>query len=84
MGLTLELPQELATALTDEASQRGLSLPDYALHLLSVGHPTDSTIRTGAELLAYWNREGVVGTRTDIADSQEHARMLREQVQQRG
>ncbi len=84
MDVTLELPQELASALSDEASQRGLSLPDYALQLLSVGHPPDSPIRTGAELLAYWNREGVVGTRTDIADSQEHARSLREQAQRRG
>ena len=84
MGVTLELPQELATALTDEASQRGLSLSDYALQLLSDGHLSNSPIRTGAELLTYWQREGVIGTRTDIVDSQEHARKLREQAQRRG
>ena len=84
MGVTLELPQELASALTNEASLRGLSLPDYAFQLLSVGHPSDLPVRTGAELLAYWQQEGVIGTRTDIADSQEHARALREQAQRRG
>lgn len=77
MGLTLELPQELATALKDEAAQRGLSLPDYAIQLLSVGLPSDPKIRNGADLMAYWQREGVIGTRTDIADSQEHARKIR-------
>jgi len=78
VGLTLELPHNLATALTEEAAQRGLSLADYAIQLLSAGRPSDPAIHTGADLMAYWQREGVVGTRTDIADSQVHARQLRE------
>jgi hypothetical protein len=84
MGVTLELPQDLASALTEEATQRGLSLADYAIQLLSAGITPDPTIHTGADLMAYWQREGVVGTRTDIADSQVHARQLRGQAQRRG
>jgi hypothetical protein len=84
MGLTLELPQDLASALAEEARQRGLSLADYAIQLLSAGRPSDPAIHTGADLMASWQREGVVGTRTDIADSQVHARPLREQAQRRG
>jgi hypothetical protein len=37
--------------------------------------------RTGAVLLAYWQGEGVVATRPDIADSAAHARALREQAE---
>jgi hypothetical protein len=33
MPQTVELPDDLADALADEASRRGLSLPDYAVGL---------------------------------------------------
>jgi hypothetical protein len=39
--------------------------------------------QTGAELVAYWEREGVISSRPDIADSQEYARMLRDRAQRR-
>ena len=84
MGLTLELPPELATALSDEASRRGVSLPEYAVSLLAESHPGGATLQNGADLVAYWQREGVIGSRPDIVDSQAHARMLREQAQSRG
>lgn len=38
---------------------------------------------TGAGLVAYWQREGVIGTRPDIMDSQAHARQLRHKVDER-
>ncbi|HEX6900290.1 MAG TPA: hypothetical protein VF789_11275 [Thermoanaerobaculia bacterium] len=39
--------------------------------------------RTGADLVAYWQAEGLVGTRPDIADSQAHAREIRRQAERR-
>ena len=84
MGLTLDLPTDLATDLANEASRRGLSLSEYAVNLLAESRPPVPEILSGSELVAYWQREGVVGTRPDILDSSAHARMLREQAQSRG
>jgi hypothetical protein len=39
--------------------------------------------RTGKELVDFWQREGLIGTRTDIQDSQEYARALRAQADYR-
>jgi hypothetical protein len=83
MGLTLDLPAELETELTAEASQLGLQLPEYVLRLLASGRSSSAAPRNGAELVAYWHREGLVGTRPDISDSQGHARSVREQAQKR-
>ena len=61
----------------------GLPLPEYALRLLAGGRAPGPAPRTGAELLAYWEGEGLFGTRPDIVDSPAHARTLREQAQRR-
>ena len=84
MGLTLDLPPDLADALADEAARLGLSLPEYAVQLLASTRPAAAHVKTGADLVAYWTGEGGVGQRPDIADSQAHARALREQAQRRG
>lgn len=39
-------------------------------------------VRTGADLVAYWQREGLIGTRKDITDSSKYARQIREQAEQ--
>jgi hypothetical protein len=83
MSVVLDLPPELETELAAEAGQCGLSLADYILRLLATGRTPGPSPRTGAELLAYWHNEGLVGTRPDIADSQAHARILREQAEKR-
>lgn len=84
MPYNLSLPDDLAGTLGNEASRLGMSLPDYALRVLSsVSQPTAS-IKTGAELVAYWKSAGVIGSRPDITDSQTYARELREQAQRRG
>ena len=83
MPHTLELPDDLATALTAEATRLGLSLPEYAARVLAA-RPLAPAIRTGADLVAYWQAEDVIGSRPDITDSQAHARTLREQAQRRG
>ena len=39
--------------------------------------------KTSAELVAYWHSVGVIGSRTDITDSQLHARKLRQEAEKR-
>lgn len=84
MSLVLDLPAELETELASEAARLGLPLPEYVLRLLAGGRTSSNAPRNGVELLAYWHAEGLVGTRSDNADSSAHARTLREQAQQRG
>ena len=83
MTITLHLPQELEHELSGEAAQLGLSLSEYALRILSRKPPIRTTPKTGAELVAYWQAAGVVGTRTGIKDSQQHARAIRAEAEKR-
>jgi hypothetical protein len=83
MSLVLDLPPELETELAAEAARLGLPLSEYALRLLAGARGPSPALRTGAELLAYWQSEALVGTRADITDSAAHARNLREQAQRR-
>lgn len=90
MTLQLNLPRELETELSQQAAQLGLPLSEYAVRLLSlwrtverVDFATPAMPKTGAELVAYWQREGLTGTRPDIADSQEHARVIRAKAEHR-
>lgn len=84
MTITLDLPQELERELSAEAARQGVPLSEYALRLLATGRPARPMPKTGAELVSYWQSEGLIGTRSDIADSQIHARVLREQAERRG
>jgi hypothetical protein len=83
MSLTLELPQALEEALKRDAAKRGLSLADYALQLLSRERLGNEHPTSGRDLVAYWHSEGVTGMRTDIVDTQSHARRLRREAEQR-
>jgi len=83
MSITLELPEDLENALTTEAAHLGLSLAEYTLRLLSTRILPGSMPTTGAELVAYWQREGVIGSRPDIPDSQAPARQLRHKAERR-
>lgn len=83
MNLVINLPPELETELTAEADRLGLTLPDYALRVLAGGRVPGPTPRTGADLIAYWQGEGVVGMRPDITDSLAHAEKLRNEAQRR-
>ncbi len=89
MTITLDLPQELERELEVEASLLGLSVAEYVLHLLATGprythgSAAGTAPQTGAELVTYWRSAGVIGTRPDIVDSQEHARTLRQQAERR-
>ena len=83
MTLTLDLPEELETELTAEAQRLGLPLSEYARRLLATGRTPGPVPTTGSELVAYWKSEGVVGSRSDIRDSQGHARLLRQRAEHR-
>lgn len=62
-------------------------IPEYVLHILSRWRMLESRLKnspqTGAELVAYWEREGLISTRPDIQNSQEHARSIHTKVEQR-
>jgi hypothetical protein len=83
MNITLELPSELEHELSTEASQFKLPLAEYILRVLSFRPFLPNPPKTGIELVAYWESVGVVGSRPDMTDSQEHARKLRNQAENR-
>ena len=74
MSITLELPSELEATLAAEAAERGLSLSEYIVHTLSTAAQHHYELQTGTQLVEYWQSAGLIGSRTDIADSQAHAR----------
>lgn len=86
MSLTLELPGDLERQLASQAAEAGVPLEDYVVQVLSKnsGNDTPGQIaRTGAELVDFWRREGLIGYRTDITDSVEYARELRRRAERR-
>ena len=83
MTITIDLPSELERELTGEAKRLGIPLSEYALRVLEASSHVGQTFKTGAELVEYWQREGLIGTRSDITDSQEYARQLRARAEKR-
>jgi hypothetical protein len=83
LTLTLELPPDLKRRLSAEATRLGLPLETYALRLLGDQPEPSDRPTNGAELVAYWRREGVIGSRPDIEDSQAFARKVRRQAERR-
>jgi len=76
MSVTLDLPTEIENELSAEAARFGLPLREHILRLLSGMLKPNNKPRTGAELVEYWRSEGLIGTRSDIADSQARAREI--------
>lgn len=83
MNLVIDLPAELECELAAEAARLGLPLAEYVLRLLAGGRALRPALRTGAELISYWQGEGLIGTRPEIKDSSAHARTVRGQAQKR-
>ncbi|ELS32951.1 MULTISPECIES: hypothetical protein [Pseudanabaena] len=77
MAISLDLPQELEQELSVEAGKVSLSLPEYILQLLSVRKFLDGQLRTGSDLVSYWQSEGLINSRPEIKDSQEYACQIR-------
>jgi hypothetical protein len=83
MSIRLDLPSDLESELSTEASRLNLPLPEYILHILSTRQILSNLPKTGAELVAYWQTEGVINSRPDITDSQVHARHIRYEAETR-
>ena len=83
MDIVLHLPPELETKLAAEASRHGVPLSDYLLGILSNGRQAALSVGSGAELVAYWQREGLLGTRATGCDSPSYARALRTKAEHR-
>ncbi|MEA5628303.1 hypothetical protein [Nostoc sp. UHCC 0251] len=83
MSINLDLPPELENELFTEASRLNLPLSEYILRILSVRQVLANPPKTGAELVAYWQSEGVINSRPDITDSEAYARKLRHEAQTR-
>jgi hypothetical protein len=79
---------ELVRSATPEAPSSEPSVePDETEDLLGPWPEDEPRPTTPAEVVAYWEREGVLGIwadRTDIPDSPEYARQLRRQAEQHG
>lgn len=80
MTITLDLPQELESALSIKANQFGVSFQEYLLHVL-YSSLVGNKLKTGAELVECWQDEDLIGARPDISDSQAHARQIRDQAE---
>jgi hypothetical protein len=83
MSIVLTLPDELESKVASIAREHGLSVSAYVQQLLESEVSTRLPAKNGSELLAYWQQEGLIGSRTDLADSAEHARTLRQQAETR-
>jgi hypothetical protein len=83
MSIRLDLSVDLERELSTEASQLDLPLPEYILQVLAVRPALSHPPQTGAELVAYWQATGVINSRSDITDSQAHARHLRHDAETR-
>lgn len=67
--------QQVLIAVVDEGAPAGAEK--------SRNLPSTESPRSGPELAAYWQREGVFGSRPDIVDSVEYARSLRRDAERR-
>ncbi len=94
MSLTLDLPPEVDAALAAEAERRGTTPEALAVDAVRRALPSlldgvsddqvaadAAAVRTGADLVAYWRKYGLMGCRRDIADPIAYARQLRERSQ---
>jgi hypothetical protein len=85
--LTVDQKLELIGLLWDSIPAEAMPMPEWHKQeierRLAADPLPNPTPRTGAEVVAYWEREGLLGTRTDVTDPGEHARALRESAQKR-
>ncbi len=83
MSITIELPDEVMARLNVQATVQGLPLVDFVQRVLTQQGSAGLPPKTGAELVAYWQQNGLIGFRSDITDSQQYARELRAQAERR-
>ncbi|HEX8246177.1 MAG TPA: hypothetical protein VF541_21885 [Longimicrobium sp.] len=86
MTLTLDVPTDLQHELEIEAAELGLPLEEYAVRVLAGARfvlPPGQMPKTGADLVEYWERVGVIGSRPDITDPVAYARAMRSAAERR-
>jgi hypothetical protein len=85
MTLTLTLSPEKESRLAERARLAGLPLDEYALRVLDADAEavTPQVARTGADLIAQWEREGAFLPADPDMDSPALARALREKAETR-
>jgi putative addiction module component (TIGR02574 family) len=88
--LTVDQRLELIGLLWDSIPDSAAVLPllewqrrELERRLAAAGQFPNPMPSTGAEVVAYWEREGLLGTRPDITDPSGHARALREKAEKR-
>ncbi len=84
--MTLDLPPNLQARINEGAARQSLSPEAHALEVLETATSPPPPPGSGADLVDYWEREGVLGIwadRTDIPDSPEYARELRQLAERR-
>jgi hypothetical protein len=81
MTLTIELTPEQEAALQAQAQAAGMEASEYARELLASDLASARRPMTGAEMIAHWEQEGVIGSYGDPdVDSPELARRIRERA----
>jgi hypothetical protein len=83
MNISPELPSDLENELSTEASRLNLPLTEYVLRILSLRPDLENPPKTSVELITYWEKAGVINSRPDILNSQDHARQIRHQAETR-
>jgi hypothetical protein len=83
MNLTIDLPPELGASLASEAAKLQMPVDHYVVQVLAGRAIRPSSAPSGAEVVAYWQRLGLIGTRPDIDDPVAHSRRIREEAQSR-
>ena len=87
MTITLELPPVMSERLKEEAARREKPVEEYALSLLEHSMPPPAPmpkLKTGADVVAFWRANGLIGDwadREDIGDSLDYSRNLRRQAE---
>ena len=82
--MTITLTPEIERALAARAERQGTTperLALHDLHALYVGEQPPEEPRTGADLLALWEREGAFLPHESLPDSPALARRVRERSQ---
>lgn len=81
MSLSIDVPHDLERELSAAAAREGVDPREFALRALRAAIHSEA-VRTGKDLVAFWEAENLVGSRPDIQDSQQHARAIRDAAEQ--
>ncbi len=84
MSITINLPPYVETYLQAEAAKQETAVEEYAARLLEDVVPERPLPKTGAEIVARLEEEGIIGMwadREDMKDSTEYVNRLRQKIQ---